>query len=634
MLIKIENKIALSITFMLTSAVMSAFLDALTVIAVIMSVTTGFLGVYYYVEKNSFLPLLNRKRRNEMSFELVPQAMRQPSRDLTEDEVKEILARPGFKPVDLPDFNEINEEVPAQHSHIPLQAIASLDIVRKNRDIDLPGKSIAEVLDPTSRGSLELVRQSMEDRTQGSLEAQEKKKSMDRGSGRASSPRAGSISLDSPKPRPETKQSRKSSKLSWISRFFKKPSPEQEFDNIEVGGTSAMSTAQSRKTVLRERSFRSENDANDGQRSTIAEHAMLPDGHFDVPTLKDVLADRIVQPRLPEEHSRTKSLDLDVRHIEHDVDRFKAFLRSIVMHSAVGTTVGGIFTMVGEPQNLIVAKRMQWDFGGFVYQMLPVSLTVLPCAILVLVVCEKTGRFGYGAEMPEEVRWVLADFADKEFGRMKRLDKAKLIAQVFGALLLIVGLVMHFAEVGFIGLLIVVVVTSLNGVTVEHEIAHAFLESMPFVSLLVVFLGIVGMIHDQHMFDPIITGVLSLEDKTQIGVLFLVNGLLSAVSDNVFVATVFVEQLEKAFIYPNGTFVESRGGQQQYNRLGTAIIAGTNLPSMATPNGQAALLFILTSSIAPLIHLSYRKMMVMTLPYVVACSSMGIFACLFWQWGM
>jgi len=156
---------------------------------------------------------------------------------------------------------------------------------------------------------------------------------------------------------------------------------------------------------------------------------------------------------------------------------------------------------------------------------------------------------------------------------------------------------------------------------------------MPFVSLLVVFLGIVGMIHDQHMFDPIITGVLALEDKAQIGVLFIVNGMLSAVSDNVFVATVFVEQLEKAFIV-NGTFVESRGGKQQYNRLGTAIIAGTNLPSMATPNGQAALLFILTSSIAPLIHLSYRKMMVMTLPYLLVCSSTGVLACLFWQWGM
>lgn len=205
--------------------------------------------------------------------------------------------------------------------------------------------------------------------------------------------------------------------------------------------------------------------------------------------------------------------------------------------------------------------------------------------------------------------------------------------QVFGAVLLVVGLVMHFAEVGFIGLMIVVVLTSLNGITVEHEIAHAFLESMPFVSLLVIFLGIVGMIHDQHLFEPIIQYVLGLEDKTQLGVLYLVNGALSAVSDNVFVATVFVEQLEKVFIV-NGTFVNGQEGKLKYDRLGTAIIAGTNLPSMCTPNGQAALLFILTSSIAPLIHLSYRKMMVMTMPYVILCSAMGCFAVLYWQWGM
>ena len=52
------------------------------------------------------------------------------------------------------------------------------------------------------------------------------------------------------------------------------------------------------------------------------------------------------------------------------------------------------------------------------------------------------------------------------------------------------------------------------------------------------------------------------------------------------------------------------GHTDTHTHTGTAIIAGTNLPSMFTPNGQAALLFILTSSIAPLIHLSYRKMMV------------------------
>lgn len=176
----------------------------------------------------------------------------------------------------------------------------------------------------------------------------------------------------------------------------------------------------------------SETDVDGGVRSRLAEDALQPDGHFAVPNLKQVLSERIVQPRLPAEAGDPvhKESDLDLRHLEKEVRQFKAFLRSIVMHAAVGTTVGGISTMVGEPQNLIVAKRMRWDFGGFIYQMLPVSITVLPCAVTVLVLCEKTCRFGYGAKMPEEVRWVLADFADKEFGRMKRLDKAKLIAQV------------------------------------------------------------------------------------------------------------------------------------------------------------------------------------------------------------
>ena len=112
----------------------------------------------------------------------------------------------------------------------------------------------------------------------------------------------------------------------------------------------------------------------------------------------------------------------------------------------------------------------------------------------------------------------------------------------------------------------------------------------------------------------------------------------AAVSDNVFVATVFVEELEKVFVV-NGTFIGEDAAAQaatklQYDRLGTAIIAGTNLPSMFTPNGQAALLFILTSSIAPLVHLSYRKMMVMTLPYVLVCASTGALAVCFWQWDM
>ena len=36
------------------------------------------------------------------------------------------------------------------------------------------------------------------------------------------------------------------------------------------------------------------------------------------------------------------------------------------IHGAIGTAVGGCTTLVGEPQNLVIAKRLEWDFVTFV----------------------------------------------------------------------------------------------------------------------------------------------------------------------------------------------------------------------------------------------------------------------------
>jgi len=63
--------------------------------------------------------------------------------------------------------------------------------------------------------------------------------------------------------------------------------------------------------------------------------------------------------------------------------------------------------------------------------------------------------------------------------------------------------------------------------------------------------------------------------------------------------------------------------------LAIAINTGTNLPSVATPNGQAAFLFLLTSSLAPLINLSYAKMVKMALPYTIVLSIIGYLGVLF-----
>lgn len=36
-----------------------------------------------------------------------------------------------------------------------------------------------------------------------------------------------------------------------------------------------------------------------------------------------------------------------------------------MMHAGIGTALGGVMTMVGEPQNLIIAKYVGWNFSAF-----------------------------------------------------------------------------------------------------------------------------------------------------------------------------------------------------------------------------------------------------------------------------
>jgi len=161
--------------------------------------------------------------------------------------------------------------------------------------------------------------------------------------------------------------------------------------------------------------------------------------------------------------------------------------------------------------------------------------------------------------------------------------------------------------------------TAFNGITEEHRIGHAFEEALPFTALLVVFFAIVAVIHEQHLFTPVITFVLSMDRDIQPLMFFIANGVLSMISDNVFVATVYINEVTEAL---HAGVID----REQFDMLAVAINTGTNLPSVATPNGQAAFLFLLTSALAPLIRLSYMKMMIMALPYTIVLSSVGMIA--------
>ena len=351
-------------------------------------------------------------------------------------------------------------------------------------------------------------------------------------------------------------------------------------------------------------------------------------------------------------------------HERADLREFRAFLRNLMMHGAVGTALGGVCTLVGEPQNLLIGEVMGWHFVPFFLKMAHVSMPVLLVGLLTCILVEKFHIFGYGATLPGNIRSHLLETAIEMESKRGFQGKAKLIVQGLVGVWLILALAFHLAEVGIIGLSVIVLLTAFNGFIDEHQLGPAFEEALPFTALLVVFFAIVGVIHDQHLFAPVMHFVLGLEGQTQLAAYYAANGLLSMISDNVFVATVYISETKMHFeqllatvpgvtdavglmdkltdphlvrtdviaSLPAGIQDQVSKLMTHFDHLAIAINTGTNIPSVATPNGQAAFLFLLTSALAPVIRLSYGRMVVLALPYTITMSITGLAATYFFSW--
>ena len=312
-------------------------------------------------------------------------------------------------------------------------------------------------------------------------------------------------------------------------------------------------------------------------------------------------------------NSSIKPLQLD------ELEDFKAFLRDLVMHGAVGTALGGVCTIVGEPQNLLIATIAGWEFVEFFLRMAPITIPVFVAGILTCFIIEKFSIAGFGNQLPSNIKEIFNNYSVYREENITPKDRAELLVESLVAVFLVIALGLHLAAVGLIGLSVIILLTAFKGITEEHHLGEAFHEALPFTALLAVFFAIVSVIHDQHLFSPVIDYVLSQDPSTQPSLFFVANGFLSAISDNVFVATIYINEVKSAF--DSGVISET-----QFNNLAIAINTGTNIPSVATPNGQAAFLFLLTSSLAPLINLSYLRMVYMALPYTIVLSIVGYIA--------
>ncbi len=299
-----------------------------------------------------------------------------------------------------------------------------------------------------------------------------------------------------------------------------------------------------------------------------------------------------------------------------ECEEFCGFLRNIVMHGAVGTVLGGTMTIVGEPQNLMIGTMMNWSFADFFRHC---SVISVPVAVVGFTLCPllEIVRFpGFGYQLPENMRELIVRDYEKKVEQMTDKIRFLHLTQCVVGVLLILGLAFHVAEIGLLGIALIVVISAFTGRTKEHDFAEAFNNAMPFVSLLVIFFAVLSVVHEQHLITPLISWVFQFQGKAQLLALYFANGVLSFISDNVFIASVFITEMEKAF--SAGAF-----SREWYEKIAVIVNMGTNIPAVATPNGQASFLFLLTSSLAPLIGLSYVKMVQLAFPYTVVMSSTG-----------
>ncbi len=310
------------------------------------------------------------------------------------------------------------------------------------------------------------------------------------------------------------------------------------------------------------------------------------------------------------------SNDDEVReHHRAELEQFRSALRRLVMLAAIGTMLGGITTLIGEPQNLLIGEVMGWHFVEFFLVMLPVSVPVFIVGCLTCLLVERFGWFDFGTRLSPEVLKILEEAVKRQAAKRDARDRARLVVQAIGAVFLVTALVLHIAEVYIIGLMLLILVTAGNGST-EHDIGEAVREGGPFVFVLAIFFGIVAMIHSQHLFAPVNDWIFSFEGTGRLLAYFGATGLLSAISDNVFVASLFITEAETMH---NAGIID----RTEFEHIALAINMGTNVPSISTPNGQAAFLFLLMSRLAPLIKLSYLRMLFLAFPFAVTCTIAG-----------
>ena len=107
-----------------------------------------------------------------------------------------------------------------------------------------------------------------------------------------------------------------------------------------------------------------------------------------------------------------------------DLESFKAFLRDLIMHGVVGTALGGVCTIVGEPQNLLIANVAGWEFIEFMIKMAPITVPVFIAGMITCFAIEQLHICRFGNQLPPRIKNIFHEYNTYEISQ--RTDESKL----------------------------------------------------------------------------------------------------------------------------------------------------------------------------------------------------------------
>ena len=97
------------------------------------------------------------------------------------------------------------------------------------------------------------------------------------------------------------------------------------------------------------------------------------------------------------------------------------------MHGAVGTALGGVCTLVGEPQNLLIATIAGWEFVEFFLKMAPITMPVFVGGIFKCFMIEKFAIAGFGNQLPPNIREIFNEYSVYRAENITSKDRAELV---------------------------------------------------------------------------------------------------------------------------------------------------------------------------------------------------------------